>query len=146
MDKADEKEAAASIESAIPGAHVSVEDVTLPGGEPSQVAVIEGSAAEHPRDEADMAYRLGRMETRLIRLEEATIANEARLAAFAEATVAAMEAESAELEAQGDVVAATAEEVLPVEHEAAKEVNPDHGKRNLKWHESFLGGRGKMPK
>lgn len=143
MDKSDEQETAHDIEAAVPGAAVSVEDVTLPTGEPVQVAVIEGSEPEHPRSEADMGYRLGRMETRMVRLEEMIVANEAKLAAFAEATVAAVEAESAELEAQGEVVAATAEEVLPADHEAATEHNPDHGKRNLKWHEHFLGGRGR---
>lgn len=146
MDREDEQVTAAQIEAAIPGAQVAVEDVTLPAGEPAQVAVIEGGEPERPHNEADMAYRLGRLETRLVRLEEATIATEAKLNAFAEATVAAVEAEAAEIEAQGEVVAATADEVLPPDHEAATEHNPDHGKRNLKAWEHFLVGRGRAPK
>lgn len=143
MDKADERETAAEIEAAIPGAQVAVEDVTLPAGEPAQVAVIEGGEPERPHNEADMAYRLGRLETRLVRMEEAIIATEAKLSAFAEATVAAVEAEAAEIEAVGEVAAATADEVLPPDHEAATAVNPDHGKRNLKAWEHFLAGRGR---
>ena len=143
MDKSDEQETAHEIEAAVPGAHVSVEDVTLPDGIPAQVAVIEGAEAERPHDEADMGYRLGRLETRLVRLQEMLDLEQRKLAAFAEATVAAVEAEQAELEVQGEVLSEVAEEVLPPEDDAAKEHNPGHGDRKLKWHEHFLGGRGR---
>lgn len=141
MDKADEQETAHEIEAAVPGTQVAVEDVTLPGDVPAQVAVIE--EPEAPKSESEVGYRLGRLETRIDRMEAAILATDAKLTAFADATVAAVEAEAQELEAQGEVVAATAEEVLPPEHEAATAHNPDHGKSNLKWYEHFLGGRGR---
>lgn len=140
MDKPEEKHDAAAIEQAVPGSDVAVEEVTLPSGEPAEVAVIEGAGPSRPHDEGEMGYRLGRLETRIVKLEEEKAALEARLAAFEAATVGAIEAEAEAIAEQGEVVADVAEEVLPKDHEAATSHNPSHGDSKCSWWEQIMGG------
>src|SRR5690349_8159655 len=108
MDKPSEQADAASIEAALPQSSVAVEELTLPSGEPVEVAVIE---SEPPKDELEIGYRYGQLEARMRELEEKHAAAMMQLAAFEAATVAAVETEAAELEQQGMVLADVAEEV-----------------------------------
>ena len=140
MDKPSEQQDAQAIEEAIPGSTATVEEVTLPSGEPVEVAVIEGQEPERPHDELEVGYRFGRLETRVVDLERQNAALLAQLAAFEAATVAVLETEQQELEQQGEVVSAVAEEVLPDDHAAATANNPEHGHLKPKWWEGMFGG------
>lgn len=140
MDTPGEQHDAAAIEEALPGSDVTVEELQTPGGAEEVAIIREGEEMEPPHDETDMAYRLGRLETRLVECEKEQAAIVAQLAAFEQATVAAVEMEAEELQQQGEVLADVAEEVLPPDHEGANTHNPDHKARKCAWWEEMLGG------
>jgi hypothetical protein len=137
VDTISEQRDAASIEKAIPGSSASVEELQLPDGTAAEVAVIEPA---RPRNELDAGYAVGHLESRLLVLEEHIAAMRKRQAAFEEATIKAVEEEAAALELQAAVVEATAEEVLPDDHELALAQNPEHGSRSPNILERLLGG------
>lgn len=136
MHISEEQTAAQAIDTALPGEQeVSVEEIA-PGV--TTAVIAEPPPAEAPDDTVDLAYRLGRLETRLAACE-ASITSTNTLLAGLEDEVDAVEDE---VETQAVVVAATAEEVLDGDDDDAKAHNPDHGKPRPKAWELMLCGRG----
>jgi hypothetical protein len=101
---------------------------------------LEGEVPDAPSGETDMAYRLGRLETRLVECEKYNERIASQLAAFEAATIAAVDEEQQQIEEQGRVVEEVAEEVLPEDNAAANALNPNHGEKKCSWWESLFGG------
>ena len=120
-------------------AEATVEE--LPSPAPVVVAVpLEGEIANPPSGEAEMAYRVGRMETRLVEVEKQIGAIEAALVVHAAGDEAENAAQDAVIEQQGEVVDAVAEEVLPPDDPAALANNPEHGHARPGFFDRLFGG------
>lgn len=113
----------------------------LPSPAPVVVAVpLEGEMANPPAGEADLAYRLGRLETRIVEIEKSQAAVEAALVVHAAGDEAENAAQDAVIEQQGEVVDAVAEEVLPADDPAALANNPAHGHSKPGFFDRLFGG------